>query len=78
MGSALEKDVEMGDPENGTSRTESTYHSETEKVESNTGYGAVGEADPDHEEVEQMDAGHLGDLARQHVGLLTMRRTDAP
>ena len=29
--------------------------------------GAVGEPDSDHDEVEQMDEGHLDDLVRQHV-----------
>jgi hypothetical protein len=69
MGSDPEKDLERGvDPENGTSRTESTYHSDIEKAESNAvDEGGVGTPDPDHEEVEQMDAGHLDDLARQHV-----------
>lgn len=69
MGSDLEKDLERGiDPENGTTRTESTYHSDIEKAESTTlEEGAVGTPDLDHEEVEQMDTGHLDDLARQHV-----------
>ena len=74
MGSVLEKDLERGDSENRTTGTESTYHSDIEKVESNTDHGAVGQPDPDHEDVEQMDAGHLDDLARQHVSRLTLHQ----
>lgn len=67
----LEKDLESGrDQENGTTRTESTYPSDIEKAESNTlDEGAIGTPDLDHDEVEQMDAGHLDDLIRQHVRL---------
>ena len=74
MGPVLEKDLERGDSENRTTRTDSTYHSDIEKVELNTDHGAMGEPDPDHEEVEQMDAGHLDDIARQHVSLLTVHQ----
>jgi hypothetical protein len=62
------------DVENGTIRTESTaYQSDVdvdvEKAEGRKdGEGAIGEPDLDHEEVEQMDRGHLQDLERQHVG----------
>jgi hypothetical protein len=34
--------------------------------------GARGTPDPDHGEVEEMDQGHLGDLARQHVSLSSL------
>ena len=69
MGSDIEKDRERdGDQENGTIRTESTYPSDIEKAEANTMESrAVGTPDLDHEEVEQMDEGHLDGLARQHV-----------
>lgn len=65
----LEKDLESGvDPENDTAHTESTYTSDIEKAESiAVSGGAVRTPDPDYEEVEQMDAGHLEDLARQYV-----------
>ena len=69
----LEKGLETGggDMENGTNRTESTYHSDIEKAESNTvELGTVGTPDIDHDEVEQMDEGHLDDLFRQHVSPL--------
>ncbi|CZR62449.1 related to multidrug resistant protein [Phialocephala subalpina] len=57
-----------GDVENGTIRTESTtYNSDLEKAEPRlVAEGAVGEPDSDHEEVEQMDEGHLDDLVRQY------------
>jgi hypothetical protein len=46
--------------------TESTANSE--KTEPGLlAEGAYGEPDSDHEEVEQMDAGHLDDLARRQV-----------
>jgi hypothetical protein len=62
------KDPEKGEgQEDGTTRTESTYYqSDNEKgIEE----GAIGIPDLDHDEVEQMDAGHLDDLVRQHVSL---------
>lgn len=69
MCSDIEKGRERGeDQENGTICTESTYPSDTEKAEANNmESGAVGTPDLDHEEVVQMDEGHLGDLARPHV-----------
>ena len=69
MGSDLEKDLERGiDMENGTTCTESTYHSDIEEADLTTlEEGAMGTPDPDHEEVKQTDTGHLDDLARQHV-----------
>jgi hypothetical protein len=60
MGS--DKDLEKG------LEAESTYHSNIEKAESNAvEQGAAWTPDIDHDEVEQMDDGHLDDLARQHV-----------
>ena len=37
--------------------------------------GAYGEPDSDHEQVEQMDEGHLDDLARQHVSFHSQHGT---
>lgn len=58
------------DVENGNSSTESAaYQSDSEKAEPGIiKEGAIGEPDSDHDEVEQMDEGHLNDLERQHVG----------
>jgi hypothetical protein len=67
---AFDRDLEKAeDLDNCTTATESTAcHSDSEKVESKlVAKGAYGEPDSDHEEVEQMDEGHLDDLARQHV-----------
>jgi hypothetical protein len=59
----VEKDVEKG-----TSSTESTaYYSDVDKAGLRNIEGAVGEPDSDHDEVEQMDEGHLDDLARERV-----------
>lgn len=57
------------DLDNGTTHTESTsYQSDLEKAEPKyINEGAVGEPDSDHDEVEQMDEGHLDDLTRQRV-----------
>ena len=56
------------DLENGTGTSESTeYPSDIEKAEPRRVEGAVGEPDSDHDEVEQMDEGHLDDLVRQQV-----------
>ncbi|KAH8659113.1 major facilitator superfamily transporter multidrug resistance [Tricladium varicosporioides] len=69
---ALERDLERAeDLDNGTTATESTI-SDQEKVEPNKNAekmyeGATGTADSDHEEVEQMDEGHLDDLARRYT-----------
>jgi len=64
------------DLENGTSHTESTaYNSDIEMVESRKiRGGAIGEPDSDHDEVEQMDAGHLDDLERQRVSEPSYRK----
>jgi hypothetical protein len=58
-----------GDPDNHTTATESTVcPSDGEKIEPKlVEEGAYGEPDSDHEEVEQMNEGHLDDLVRQHV-----------
>ena len=49
-----------------TTATEST--ADSEKGEPGlVAEGAYGEPDSDHEEAEQMDEGHVDDLARQHV-----------
>jgi hypothetical protein len=65
---ASEKDVERGLDGETVANTESTsYQSDVEKAEPTTVEGATGYPDSDHEEVEQMDRGHLDDLARQHV-----------
>ncbi|KAE8443808.1 hypothetical protein EG329_001315 [Mollisiaceae sp. DMI_Dod_QoI] len=58
-----------GDRENGTIGTESTAdNSDLEKAEPRlVAEGATGEPDEDHEEVEQMDEGHMDDLIRQHT-----------
>ena len=54
--------------------TESTANSE--KIEpALVAEGAYGEPDSDHEEVEQMDEGHLDDLARQHVSSNSQHET---
>lgn len=53
----LEKDLD-----NGTTMTGSTAHSDQNLEE-----GAIGEPDSDHDEVEQMDEGHLDDLVRNRV-----------
>jgi hypothetical protein len=67
--SNLEKDLDSGrDQEDGTTRCGSPCQSDNEKAEHNT-VGACGTPDLEHDEVEQMDAGHLDDLARQHVRL---------
>ena len=57
------------DLENGTTAANSTAsHSDVEKAElRNMEEGATGEPDSDHDEVEQMDEGHLDDLARHRV-----------
>lgn len=70
----LEKGFESGDLENGTTASGSPYPaSGIEKAESETfEESAVGTPDLDHEEVEQMDAGHLEDLERRHVCLSCM------
>jgi hypothetical protein len=63
-------DIEKAkDPDNSTSHTESTaYNSDIEKAEPRKiEEGALGEPDSDHDEVEQMDEGHLDDLARERV-----------
>ena len=68
MGSDLEKDLERGiDPEKAATSTESIPHSGVEKETISADHGALGVSDPDHEEVEQMDLGHLDDLATQHA-----------
>jgi hypothetical protein len=69
---ASDRDLEKsGDLDNRTIATESTAcHSDSEKVEPKlVAEGAYGEPDSDHEEVEQMDEGHVDDLARQHVSV---------
>jgi len=61
---ALEHDLEKA--ETGTTGTDSTKNEsdlEARKMEE----GAIGEPDSDHDEVEQMDAGHMEDLERQYV-----------
>lgn len=56
------------DPERGTTGTGSTaYQSDGEK-EAPKGYRS--EPDIDHDDVEQMDEGHLDDLARERVSLV--------
>ncbi|KAG0649296.1 MFS transporter cpaT [Hyphodiscus hymeniophilus] len=63
----LEKDLESGrHPEHGSHHPASSFHSDIEKSNSE-GQGAIGTPDLEHDEVEQMDAGHLGDLIRQHT-----------
>ena len=62
--------VEKPEPdlENGTTGTGSTvYHSDLEKEATKKSNGGSNDPDPDHDEVEQMDEGHLDDLYRQHV-----------
>ncbi|TVY90092.1 MFS transporter [Lachnellula willkommii] len=61
------RDVEK-DLENGTTMTGSTAHSDK-----NLSEGAIGEPDSDHDEVEQMDEGHLDDLVRQRTGLESIK-----
>jgi len=63
---ASDNDVEKAGDRDFTTATTSTAGSE--KVEAGAvAEGAYGEPDSDHEEVEMMDAGHLDDLATQHV-----------
>lgn len=70
----LEKGLESGtNHENGTAPSESTFHSDIEKAEEN----GINTPDPGHDEVEQMDEGHLDDLARQHVGSTLFPRNDS-
>ncbi|TVY59036.1 MFS transporter prlG [Lachnellula cervina] len=59
----LEKDLD-----NGTTMTGSTAHSDRNLEE-----GAIGEPDSDHDEVEQMDEGHLDDLVRNRTGLESIK-----
>ncbi|KAF4628097.1 hypothetical protein G7Y89_g10054 [Cudoniella acicularis] len=69
-GMASEKDLERAeDPENGTTATESTaYNSDPDKAEGGImAEGAIGEPDSDHEEVEEMDEGHLDDLTTASI-----------
>ena len=67
-----EKDLERGVDGGTGANTESTsYESDIEKAgEQTTAEGAIGYPDPGHEEVEQMNEGHLDDLARQQVSSL--------
>lgn len=54
----LEKGQDLDDETNATNSTiEEKYTAE----------GAIGQPDADHEEVEQMDTGHMDDLELQHV-----------
>jgi hypothetical protein len=56
------------DLESGTTRTGSTHsHSEIEKENLQR---TLSEPDVGHDEVEQMDEGHMDDLARTHVKTL--------
>jgi hypothetical protein len=74
---ASNSDLEKAkDVENGTSHTESTaYNSDVEKAEpGKIEEGAIGEPDSDHDEVEQMDEGHLDDLERQRVSISVSHR----
>lgn len=63
---ASPRDPEKGaDTEGGTTGTGTTaYNSDNEKAIYD---GATGEPDLDHEEAEQMDQGHLGDLEIERV-----------
>ena len=67
-----EKDLEGGMDIGGQDTpVESSYHSDTEKAEYNTiDQGAIGIPDLAHDAVEQMDAGHVDDLARTHASSL--------
>jgi len=69
MASNRDQETTTDAADSGTIATESTaYHSDLEKAEPRmVDEGAVGDPDSDHEEVEQMDFGHLDDLARQRV-----------
>ena len=69
---ALEQDAEkITDLDEGTTASESTRDFDIETAEPMRGVeGAYGEPDADHEEVEDMDLGHLNDLERGHVGYL--------
>lgn len=77
-----EKDLEKGVGEETGANTESTsYQSDAEKAEEQPkAEGATGYPDTEHDNVEEMDQGHLSDLARQHVspssGWLTTARSD--
>lgn len=78
---ALERDLERAeDLDNGTIATESTIYQE--KAEPNQDAekmyeGATGDPDSDHEEIEQMDEGHLDDLVRRHVSGSSRKNLDA-
>lgn len=76
---AAQRDVEMANIENVTDSTSTVWNSDadadaddnmTNDPKGVDEYGN-GEPDLDHEEVEQMDEGHLDDLVRQHVRFLT-------
>ncbi|KAH6668267.1 major facilitator superfamily domain-containing protein [Halenospora varia] len=58
------RDLEKGpDIDNGTTGTDSTaYHSDNDRTMVE---GAIGDPDIDHEEVEEMDRGHMDDVERQ-------------
>jgi hypothetical protein len=67
MASAKNDPEKTEDVESGTIRTESTiYSSDTEHAERKK-EEATSEIDLEHEEVEQMDRGHVYDLDIQHV-----------
>lgn len=74
---ATQRDVEMANIENATDTTSTVWNSDADADDNtmnDTKDGTEnedGEPDLDHEEVEQMDEGHLDDLVRQHVRSLT-------
>lgn len=67
-GKALEAGAPVDDLERGTTATGSTqYQSDTEQDTPNSKKEDGVYPDPDHDEVEGMDEGHLGDLVREKV-----------